>query len=613
MGCTTSKKDDKPPSQTTTQKPPEAPQPPAPTYTALYKPIHNTRKLLHCATTHSSAFKLDVSLPSNFKFRPNCGIAVSSKKIYLVGGFEGNSESLTPMSNFMDDCVTVEVEYLTGRRQQNYLCRVGLPTLLIHSKGQGEDLYCVGGCQSTNGFLDQGTPAVLRALTPQWQELPQIASELRFCCPLAVLFSESIYCLGGFQMLGNEKVSKDILVAFSFVEAIWTERMFKFPLSFGCLAAPLDPDTYLVFNIKSQQSNKPISTYALINTKIFPSGTSDYPPDKVFSYPVFHTDTSLYVFSEDNWLFTFNKEKKSWKGTDTTTLVKDADFTLVKDIVPRTCKYYAFHVDVGKSLVREFNFVTGFATDSVYTEEFNEDAGIVVSSETSEILLIGGKNPKTNEVSQTCIAIRPGTNTTRPLPGLQHPQQGVKAVEVEKKIYAIAGFSGTNSYSQALGPQWTPLNAPPQSLKHPTCFLFQQAIYLLGGEKLSQPGSISCDIFSMQVLSNVWKKLPLLVPVMLFRGSAIAIRSNRILVFGGVDGRDEPSHQCYSFDGQQFQQKAPLNSQIQLRFDDPPCYQQDEVFLYSYSGDLFKFDLRSEEWSDEVTEEENSLGYSPRF
>jgi N-acetylneuraminic acid mutarotase len=271
-------------------------------------------------------------------------------------------------------------------------------------------------------------------------------------------------------------------------------------------------------------------------------------------------------------------------------------------------------VELGKNVIQEYNAVSGFLTESRYTQKFNEDAGIFMLSETSEILLVGGKSPENQQTSRTCIAVQPGTTRIRALPNLPNPQQGVRVVEVDKKLYAMAGFSGTESFSQVLvQQQWTPIAALPLPVKYPACFAIQQSIYLIGGEKLKDRDSICGDVFTLNCQTGAWAKLSVVYPLAICHASALFMKEHGLLVFGGDNDKGEPCTQSYIFNGQQFTQAAAIESQLELIFDDPPCFVDEDVFLYSRAGDLFKFNSQNGTWVDGVEEEEASLVTPPRL
>ena len=599
--------------------PPQAPPqqrlpapPPTSNLVTLYKQLPGTRKVLYYNTKDRTAYHLNVSVP--FKFHNNCGVAVSSKlnKMYFVGGLETESLMTAQLDDFSDDCMTFEIKYLTGRKIKPYPCRVAFPTLLVNVRGDGEDLYCVGGCQYLDNSLDQGTPAVLRHQVPEWETLTQMSSQ-RYCCPLTVLLNNSIYCLGGFQLIDGKQENKDSVSVYRLSSSKWEVLQFKFAPHVGCLAAPLDPRTYLIFGFKSQPPAKQNNALTLTETGVLNSNNPDCPQDQNFWYPIFQTDSNFSVISEDLWLYTFDCNSRNWTGVDMSkSVVEPPDYTRLQEIVPRTSRYYAFHVELGKNVIQEFNAVSGFLTESKYSQKFNEDAGIFVLAESNEVILIGGKSPESQQTSRTCIAVQAGTERIRALPGLLNPQQGVRIVEVEKKLYAMAGFSGTNSYSQMLSQQWTQIHPLILPVKYPACFALQQTIYLIGGEKLQERDTICSDVFSLNCMSGGWTKLPYMFPLAVCHASALRFKEGQILVFGGDNDKGEPSTLCYSFDGNQFRQGAAIDSQLELIFDDPPCYLYEEVFVYSRNGDLFKFNTQNGTWTDGVEEEEASLVTSPR-
>ena len=595
------------------------PAPQSPTIIPL-KPIPSTRSLLYCNVTDNSAFHIGVSLPPGYKFRANCGVAWSSKlnKIYLVGGFGSELFEAARIGDFLDECVTVEVKYLTGRREQAYLCRIGLPTLLLRTNGEGEDIYCVGGCQSINHNLAQGTPAVMRSPAHVWEKLPEIEAEQRFCCPVAVLISESIYCIGGFQPVEDRQENRDIAMKLDLTSSVWTSVLLDLYPYFGCLAAPFKPNEYLIFQLKTPQGTKRIPAFTISNGSVLGKNIPDPPHEKDFSYPVFDTYHSIYVFSQDQWLYTYDKTLGTWSGIDTNRTLKETiDYTKVKDVVPRTCKYHAFHVEKGKNSILEFNVVTEFKTETKYSEKFNEDAGICVLEESEEIAVIGGKSTeivvvdgkktKPGKLSGTCLAVKPGQATIRSLPSLPYPQQGVKAVLVDGKIYALAGFSGTNTYSQVYSQQWTPLNSPPKALKYPTSSPFKQDIYLLSGEMLQEAGVMNREVYALSTNSREWRTLAVDCPLLVSSGSAVRVDRSGVLLFGGVNDKGKPSKECYGFDGQYFHQSPSINSQLSLVFDDQPCSLSGHVYLYSRDGELFQLDLQTGIWTDGVDEEEDSV------
>lgn len=621
MGCFKSKRPQPPESASEpTGMTPALQLPSSPVIIPLYKPIPNTRSLLYCNATDSSAFHLGVSLPPGYKFRANCGIALSSKlnKIYLVGGLDIELRQAGQAGNFLDECVTVEVKYLTGRKEQAYPRGIGLPTLLLRTNGEGEDMYCVGGCQSINHNLTQGTPALMRNGTHVWEKLPEIAAEQRFCCPVAVLFSESIYCIGGFEPIDDRQENRDIAMKFDLNNSIWTSVQLDLYPYFGCLAAPFKPNEYLIFQIKTPQGIKAIPAFTISNGTILGKNIPDSPHEKDFSYPVFDTSNSIYVFSEDQWLYTFNKKIGTWTGIDTNLTLKETiDYAKVKDVVPKTCKYHAFHVEQGKNTILEFNVVTEFKTETKCSERFNEDAGICVLEESEEIAVIGGKSAeivviegkstKPGKLSGTCIAVKPGHAAIRSLSSLPYPQQGVKAVLVGGKIYALAGFSGANTYSQVYSQHWTPLNNPPKALKYPICSLFKQDIYLLSGEMLQEPGVMNREIYAISTNHSEWRTLAMECPLLVSSASAVKVGTDGILLFGGVNEKGKPSKECFGFDGLHFHQSSSINSQLSLIFDDQPCSLSGQVYLYSRDGELFQLDLNTGIWSDGVDEEEDSL------
>lgn len=586
-----------------------APVPPSANLVTLYKHLPGTRQVLYFNTKDRIAFKLGVSIP--FKFRENCGVAISSKlnKMYFVGGFEGDSLITAQMDDFSDDCMSFEIRYLTGRKVKPYPCRIGFPTLLVNVRGEGEDLYCVGGCQSKDEGLDQGTPAVLRHQIPVWEPLPEIRGQQRYCCPLAVLLNGSIYLLGGFQFVEGRQENKDSVMVHRLESSGWNALQFKFATHIGCLAAALEPRKYLIFGIKSQQGGKPSNALTMTETEVLNSNMPDCTQDKEFWYPIFQTESNFSVISEDLWLFTFDKTSHVWTSIDMNkSLVEPPDYARLQEVVPRTSKYYTFHVELGKNAIQEYNAVSGFLTESRYTQKFNEDAGIFMLSDSSEILLVGGKSPENQQTSRTCIAVQPGTTRIRALPSLPNPQQGVRVVEVDKKLYAMAGFSGTESFSQVLvQQQWTPIATLPLPVKYPACFAIQQSIYLIGGEKLKDRDSICGDVFTLNCQTGAWAKLSVVYPLAICHASALFMKEHGLLVFGGDNDKGEPCTQSYIFNGQQFTQAAAIESQLELIFDDPPCFVDEDVFLYSRNGDLFKFNSQNGTWVEGVEEEEASL------
>jgi len=601
------------PSPPAQQRP--APVPASSSLITLYKHLPGTRQVMYFNTKDRVAFNLGVSIP--FKFHKNCGVAVSSKlnKMYFVGGFEGESLLTAQWDDFSDDCMAFEIKYLTGRRVKPYPCRIAFPTLLVNVKGEGEDLYCVGGCQYREDNLDQGTPAILRNQIPVWEPIPEIRGQQRYCCPLVVLLNGSIYCLGGFQLVDGKQENKDSVMVHRLDSPGWNALQFKFAPHIGCLAAPLEPRKFLIFGIKSQQAGKPNNALTMTETEVLNSKVLDCPQDKEFWYPVFQTETNFSVISEDLWLFTFDKISLTWSGVDMNkSLVDPPDYGRLQEVVPRTCRYYAFHVELGKNTIQEYNAVSGFMTESKYSQKFNEDAGIYLRADSNEILLIGGKSPENQQTSRTCLAIQPGTTRIQALSSLPNPQQGVRIVEVDRKLYAMAGFSGTESYSQSMGPQqWTPIGALPLPVKYPACFALKQSIYLIGGERLRDQDTICNDVFALNCQTGSWQQLPVKYPLAICHASALSIKEHGLLVFGGDNDKGEPCAQPYTFDGEQFHQAAAIETQLELIFDDPPCCVEDDIFLYSRAGDLFKFNSQNGTWVDGLEEEEASLVTPPRL
>lgn len=551
---------------------------------------------------------LHCSLPYDFPY--DAAMTLINPNLCLIsGGF------LDEERKFMSDqCLALELSSLVGTEVARLPRASAFQTLLMNK--EKNEIYAIGGLQKIpmTQFEDveseycMGSFCVYR--NDQWIELPQPSEAL--CIPTCYIIGQKIYAAGGFLHSLDSVQKYSIIQVFDIATNAWTKLTTKFDISiFGAIAKPIADNQVLLFGGRVNL-DAPSNRIYIMKDGI--SLNSIEVQALVLTSPILESDDRLFIFSELAELLIVNLKSMSSQVVQVMSLIKpNLNLGLVKKtfhIAERG--RFCYHYNAIEGEIYEMNVGTLKKESYSLTTPKLRDVGVCHMSD-GNLLLVGGVEivsefGEEHMFSKQCFVFDCLVKSCFTWYELLHPQHGCRVVELNSQIFAFAGKSKIlQSCHQVFDNttlKWEMLPNSHIAVWYPAVTVFNDIFYLIGGETENDEKTDHIQTYNHQ--DKTWRVLELLFPIKACKFSSFVLNAE-IIIIGGENDQAETVEQWFKFDGKQVKQAGTFVSDGIMEFQDPPCFYNTDVLIFSTSGRSYKLNTLSNAWEEteveEVTEE----------
>eukprot|EP00359_Climacostomum_virens_P000493 CAMPEP_0204897120 /NCGR_PEP_ID=MMETSP1397-20131031/557_1 /ASSEMBLY_ACC=CAM_ASM_000891 /TAXON_ID=49980 /ORGANISM="Climacostomum Climacostomum virens, Strain Stock W-24" /LENGTH=589 /DNA_ID=CAMNT_0052064829 /DNA_START=1830 /DNA_END=3596 /DNA_ORIENTATION=- len=556
-----------------------------------FKAQVGTKKLIVFDTLHSTFWELELESP--YEFQQNQLVCrVSADFLLVVGGKDDGKNAMM-----------IDLRTKTGRAIASPPIPVEHGTL-----HHFEDCCYAVGCTTQVDDVEHPAPCLCFNLKSHtWSYLPSMPTQVMY--PGSFVNNSGLHVLGGFIKSGEDMISSKSIQTFYFSTKQWAVSHLSAPLSTGFpMCALLDEEKVLVVG-----GHDPSETYQetrdvyCFNWKDFSPVTSLPEVGALcFKEPPLVTHKAIYAISEDEVLFKFDVETKSWTSLDIEAKLHDDPARIVPAPPRRMPGDYVYFYDPESMFIVEYDIVsnTSRKTEPSSFQSFFKDSGMAILSNGC-LIFAGGKLH--GEVTKKVWTFDPVNRIARNLPDLPQPQFGLRLVVKGDRVYALAGCDERTlvddtavNYCQVLTSDgWEELPAPAYQTKYPAAASIGQNIYCIGGKtKLEFEVSLNL-IQKYNIPKKSWKLLRVEYPLGVYYLGLNSLPNNQLLCFGGLYSSGHPVSESFTFDGKSFRVINHLvHGLIQepedTKFLDCPVLRGDTVYAFSAKGVLHRYSCN--EW-----------------
>ena len=268
--------------------------------------------------------------------------------------------------------------------------------------------------------------------------------------PTCYLKDSQIYVCGGFSSIQEETkfIKGNIIFIYDIPAQNWTRAEYIFPiLAIGSIAIPVS-NKILILGGMLEPSSYSSKAFLLIGDQVTNLRDFQIPNMTVLS-PGYTIPNFIYFLAEPEILLTYDINLGTIAHESLHSLHPPISefFSKNKESNPRKIGIYIYLAECIYKILRDFNVISKETSAHNLKNIQYRDGGMLVMSD-GKIFFAGGVGASTSKSTNLCFFYDPLFEEEKETSNLPSPLRGLRLVESDGIIYAVAGYYEGSEKSQ---------------------------------------------------------------------------------------------------------------------------------------------------------------------
>ena len=554
----------------------------------FYKPKISSSNLI-CYKPKNKTF-WEETLPPSLRFQTGCIFGILSPSVFIcIGGLEAGDSAIK---------ISLSPTTITKLSSPPQSLAYGF----LHKFR--ETLYIIGSLTQTSSGSETVSPYLQYQLrSDKWELMP--VPPILIALPGSYLFESKLFLLGGFLNYPENPVPFQSLLIFDIPGNCWNSSTINTPICTGFPNCIVTPTAVVIVG-----GHDPFEHYLEESHEVFVfTGTqfdrcTQLPSIGQLRFPELgsYMQGDVYLYSEDELLFTYSMGSDSWKYIDLEEkLTVSNEVPIMKAINGYGEFVYCYSQKDCELLQYGIPNQTISTTGPSTFHKFPKYPGLGLLND-GRLLIAGGVDEKLGML-KSCWVLEPQLHQSSNITDLPEKQYGLNILQITREIFAISGINGKVGFCQKYSldtEQWSKLPSMPYCTFLPGCGYVNGKIYCIGGCADEEGASILYLVQVFTVKTETWEVMNVEYPFGVLAPGVISVSNNKLLCFGGMCKGGYKVVNTYFFDGNRFSliSELPEDEDPESTCFRDPCVVCG-VFVYAFAkhGKLYKFDLQENTWS----------------